>query len=216
MVGEAKIRARRIVYKTTEVTDASARGAIMPGKVTLGDAQFIIAGAKADFSAVMQPANLGTSLSGAAKLDGADVGQLTQVLGIARPPLDGRLVARATWAMSGLSLSDALKASREFAVLSMNGGAVSRQLVQTAAADVPALFGGGNGSARVTCLLAIADLRGLAGPVAPVRLATSEGTIEGFGQVDLLEEMAGCDDPHRAVHDELRRARHSYPHPGRI
>jgi hypothetical protein len=90
--------------------------------------------------------------------------------------------------MSGLSLPDALKASREFAVLSMNGGAVSRQLVQTAAADVRALFGGGNGSARVTCLLVIADLRGLAGPVAPVRLATSEGTIEGFGQVDLLRK----------------------------
>jgi AsmA family protein len=89
--------------------------------------------------------------------------------------------------MSGLSLPEALKASRGAAVLSMNGGVVSRQFMQMAAADLRVLFGGGKGNARITCLLAIADLHGFAGPLAPIRLVTSEGTIEGFGQIDLLK-----------------------------
>ena len=67
----------------------------------------------------------------------------------------------------------------------MNGGTVPRQLVEMASVDVRALFGGEKGSARITCLLAIADLHGLAGPVAPMRLVTSAGTIEGFGEIDL-------------------------------
>jgi uncharacterized protein involved in outer membrane biogenesis len=159
----------------------------MPGKVALSDARFIIVGAKADLSLAMEPASRGTSVAVAAKFEGAEIGQLARVLGMGRPPLEGRLSARATLTMSGLSLPEALKASRGAAVLSMNGGAVSRQLMQMAAADLRALFGGGKGEARITCLLAIANLQDLAGPLAPIRLVTSEGTIEGFGQIDLLK-----------------------------
>ena len=102
----------------------------MPGKVALSDARFTIVGAKADLSIVLEPASKGTSLVGAAKFEGADIGQLTRMLGMGRPPLEGRLSAGATLTMSGLSLPEALKASRGAAVLSMNGGVVSRQLMQ--------------------------------------------------------------------------------------
>ena len=187
VVGEARVSAKRVVYGTTDISDVAARGIVMPGKVALSDARFAVVGAKAELSVAMEPASHGTSLVGAAKFDGADIGQLARMLGMGRPPLEGRLSARATLTMSGLSLPEALKASRGAAVLSMNGGVVSRQLMQMAAADMRALFGGGKGNARITCLLAIADLQGLAGPLAPIRLATSEGTIEGFGQIDLLK-----------------------------
>ena len=187
VVGEARVSAKRIVYGATEISDVAARGMVMPGKVALSDARFTIVGAKADLSIVLEPASKGTSLVGAAKFEGADIGQLTRMLGMGRPPLEGRLSAGATLTMSGLSLPEALKASRGAAVLSMNGGVVSRQLMQMAAADLRVLFGGGKGNARITCLLAIADLQGLAGPLAPIRLVTSEGTIEGFGQIDLLK-----------------------------
>jgi uncharacterized protein involved in outer membrane biogenesis len=187
VVGEARVSAKQIVYGATEVSDVTAHGMVTPGKITLTDTRFAVVGAKADLSVAMEPASRGTSVAVAARFEGADIGQLARMLGMGRPPLEGRLSARATLTTSGLSIPEALKASRGAAVLSMNGGAVSRQLMQMAAADLRALFGGGKGSARITCLLAIADLQGLAGPLAPIRLATSEGTIEGFGQIDLLK-----------------------------
>jgi hypothetical protein len=158
---------------------------VTPGKITLTDTRFAVGGAKADLSVAMEPASRGTSVAVAARFEGADIGQLARMLGMGRPPLEGRLSARATLTTSGLSIPEALKASRGAVVLPMNGRAVSRQLMHIAAADLRALFGGGKGSARITCLLAIAELQGLAVPLAPIRLATSEGTIEGFGQIDL-------------------------------
>ena len=188
VVGEMRASAKRIVYGKTEITDAATRAVLMPSEIRIADARFTVAGARADLVVTMEPATPGTLLSGVAKLENADLAQLTRIFGIGRPPLDGRLSTQATLTMSGATMVDALKHSHETVVLSMLGGAVSRQLVEHAAIDLGALFGDAAGSARVTCLLAIADLHGLAGRLAPIRLISSEGTIEGFGQVDFLRK----------------------------
>ena len=90
VVGEARVRAKRIVYGATEISDVAARGMVVPGKVALSDARFAVVGAKADLSVAMEPASHGTSVAGAAKFEGADIGQLARMLGMGRPPLEGR------------------------------------------------------------------------------------------------------------------------------
>jgi hypothetical protein len=49
---------------------------------------FAVVGAKADLPIAMEPASHGTSLVGAATFEGADIGQLTQMLDMGRPPLE--------------------------------------------------------------------------------------------------------------------------------
>jgi hypothetical protein len=49
---------------------------------------FAAVGAKADLPIALKPASHGTSLVGAAKFKSADIGQLTQMLGMGRPPLE--------------------------------------------------------------------------------------------------------------------------------
>jgi uncharacterized protein involved in outer membrane biogenesis len=184
---DAHIAAAAATYGKVRVSDLDLRASVAPGRVAISDATLGIAGAKASLSAAAEPARPGTRITAAASVSGVDAAQLTQMLDAADAGLSGRIDGRASLDMTGTTATDALGSSHASAVIAMRDGQVSRALMEKASIDLRTLLRKGAGTAQVTCLLGVADLRNGAGPVSPLRLRTSEGTLVGGGQIDLVK-----------------------------
>lgn len=184
---DAHIAAADATYGKLRVSDLDLHGSVAPGRVAVSDATLGIAGAKASLSASAEPARPGTRITASVSVSGADAARLTQMLDAADAGLSGRLDGRAALDMTGTTTTDALRSSHASAVIAMRDGEVARALIEKASIDLRTLLRKGAGAAQVTCLLGIADLRNGAGPVSPLRLRTSEGTLVGGGQIDLLK-----------------------------
>jgi uncharacterized protein involved in outer membrane biogenesis len=184
---DAHIAAADTTYGKVRVSDLDLRGGVAPGRVAVTDATLGIAGAKASLSASAEPARPGTRVTASVSVSGADAARLTQMLDAADAGLSGRVDGRASLDMTGTTTTDALRTSHASAVIAMRDGEVARALMEKAAIDLRILLRKGGGAAQVTCLLGIADLRNGAGSLSPLRLRTSEGTLVGGGQIDLLK-----------------------------
>jgi hypothetical protein len=77
-----------------------------------------------------------------------------------------------------------LKNSNAQAVISVVQGRVARELVELLSTDLRALFHGGEGSATLTCMLAVIEMRNGLGVVAPLRLRSPEIAMIGGGRID--------------------------------
>jgi uncharacterized protein involved in outer membrane biogenesis len=182
---DAQLEAVAMRYGAVGIHDFATHLAVIPGKVSLEKTSFGIVGGKAALSALATPAPAGTQVAASIALTGADIGALGQMLSLGPTQLAGRIDLRASAEAAGGTMQRALGASRLDAVLAMQGGSLPRQIIQMASVDLDQLFGAKKGLVRVSCLLAGANLRNLAGPIAPLRLRTADGTINGAGQIDL-------------------------------
>ena len=86
-------------------------------------------------------------------------------------------------------MAEARSANRIFAIVAMAGGTMDRHLVGLASTDVRSLFGLRTGLSRLSCLLAILDLRDGLGAIAPLTIRTSDGTIIGSGTYDARRDV---------------------------
>ena len=115
---------------------------------------------------------------------GLEVSQLRQAVGAGDVPLSGRLDLHAIAEGGGVSL----KTSRASVVATMAGGSVSERWVELASTDPAGLLRSSRTMVPMTCLLAVANVRGGRAQLGPVRVRSSQGTIAARGAVDLIAE----------------------------
>ena len=108
------------------------------------------------------------------------------MLGAASGQISGRLDARAEVDMTGETVDAGLKNSRGQAVVSVVQGRVARDLVERLSTDLRGLFHSGEGSAALTCVLAVMEMRNGLGVVAPLRLRSPEIVMIGSGKIDFM------------------------------
>jgi uncharacterized protein involved in outer membrane biogenesis len=183
---DATITAGQLKYGTTVLTNFSGRVRSMPGEVTVNDLSFRFVGGTVLASAQAQTAGDGTRLRVAAALSEADTGEVARMLGAANGQISGRMDARAEVEMTGATVDVALKDSRGQAIVSVIQGRVARDLVEKLSSDLRGLFRSGEGSAPLTCVLAVVDMHNGLGVVAPLRLRSPEIALIGGGNINFI------------------------------
>jgi uncharacterized protein involved in outer membrane biogenesis len=183
---DAAITAGQLKYGATVLANFAVRVRSMPGEVTVNDLSFGLAGGTAQASAQAQTAGTGTRLHLAAALSQADTGQIARLFGAATGQISGRLDARAEVEMTGETVDAALKNSRGQGIGSVIQGHVARDLVEKLSTDLRGLFRSGEGSAQLTCVLVVVDMRNGLGAVAPLRLRSPEIAMIGGGTINFV------------------------------
>ena len=186
---DARITVAAANFGTTRLSDVAFSAHVQPGRVTLDETSLVVAGGKARLWASAEPAGNGTHIVGGATIAGADAAELVRGLGGPAGALGGRLDGGVTLDMVGATVSRALAASRIAAVVGMRDGSITRNLMELVSTDLRRLLRKRAGSARVSCLIGIANLTNGSGPVNPLRLRTSGGTVVGSGRIDLARRV---------------------------
>nr|WP_246526738.1 AsmA-like C-terminal region-containing protein [Plastoroseomonas hellenica] len=116
---------------------------------------------------------------------GLDAAQLARSAALQSARLSGQATAGITLDIAGETLGAALRNGRGQAVVTMIEGRIARSALEAASTNILALFRDQDGTARIRCLVAAADLRDGRTTIAPLRLRTTEATISGGGSIDL-------------------------------
>ncbi len=182
---DAHLTAKQFRYGAWRAEDVDLKAKLAPGKLSIEPLTMRLAGGTNRIDAVMENAKSATELRLDASLDGANVTQLSGLLGIGTVPLGGTIDARVHLVFTGNTLTEAGRRNRGAVILSMRGGSIERKVVEGASTDIRSLFRAPTGSDRIACLLGVLDLRDGIGRVAPLRIMTSTGTIAGTGTLDI-------------------------------
>ncbi|HYM02363.1 MAG TPA: AsmA-like C-terminal region-containing protein [Stellaceae bacterium] len=182
----ASINVKRLDYGTTRIADVAVRAAIVAAQVTVSQLNFAFAGGKVDASGTAHGVATGSHVVMDAALAGADMRQMSEMLGVDADQFTGKLDGAAALDMTGPTLKDALRASRGHAVVTMTQGNVARALLERASTDLRSLFRESEGSVPIRCLLGVIDLRNGTSTISPLRLRTKDAVLIGGGYVDLL------------------------------
>lgn len=185
---DARIAARQLTYGKRHLADVTVALRTRPGEIAVSDLSFAFAGGRVAGTSSAKAMGPRSHIAVSAALTGADASAAASALGAEPGQIAGKLDGRLILAMTGATLSEALKASSGEAVLAMTGGRVSRDLVERASTDLRTLFRKDEGWMPVSCLLGIATLRDGVATIAPLRLRTPETTLVGGGQIDLATE----------------------------
>ncbi|WP_419897531.1 AsmA family protein [Roseomonas sp. USHLN139] len=127
----------------------------------------------------------GGAISGRLDATGLEVQVLGRTLGLGALPLQGRLDGHAAVTGQGATLNAAWHAAQASAVVTMRAGSIERAVIEAASTDLRGLLRRAPGMVPLRCLVAVIDLRGAEGQVAPLRLRTDQGTLYGQGRFDL-------------------------------
>jgi hypothetical protein len=93
--------------------------------------------------------------------------------------------ARVAVSASGATLNAAAHGARVSAVVSMDGGGIGREVIETASIDMRRLFRKAKGMSAVSCVLGVLDMSAGVGTLLPVRVRAADGTIVGHASFDL-------------------------------
>jgi hypothetical protein len=190
---DAHIVADQVMRRRVSGHDLDLTLSLRPGVLTVGPVTLGIAGGVATSHTRVMNSPVGANGQAGADimfdggLTGVDALSLASLLGLGAIPLTGAIDSRFSGGASGTDLAAARNSSRGFAILSMAGGTIDRRLVELASTDIRALFGR-RGAGKLTCLLAILNLRDGVGAIAPLRLKTPAGTITGGGAYDFRRD----------------------------
>lgn len=184
----ARLSARELVYARVHATDVGFAAALTPGRVAVEELSLTYLGARIRASGRIEAA-AASEEGGRVSVDVAgsrlDVQRLRRELGFGPIPLQGRMEARVAVAAEGASLNAAARAAHVSAVVSMDGGAIGRDVIETASIDVRRLFRKAKGTSGVSCLLGVLDMRAGVGTVLPLRIKAADGTVAGHASFDL-------------------------------
>ncbi|HEY4133873.1 MAG TPA: AsmA family protein [Alphaproteobacteria bacterium] len=182
---EARIAAQKVRYGAATLEDFKLAGHLRPGEIGLDALDFGFAGGKVEAKATTRANGAGAEVTVEAAYAGADVGRLTQMMGLDAGLLSGRLDGRMTFAMSGKTFKQALAASEGQTVVVMGGGQIARSLLEKVSLDLRSAFRRNAQTTPVECLVAVIDVKGGQGRVAPLKMRTPEATLLGGGSVAL-------------------------------
>ncbi len=183
---DASIDAKQLTYATAHMADVGLHLKLVSGSATLSQLGLAFAGGRIDASGSAVSATGGTHVVGRGALSGADAAQLARFIDALAGKLGGKVDGGFDMDMTGDTLGNAVKAARGHGVLEMVQGSISRDLMEKLSTDLRNLFGNGQGSVQVACMLGIADLRNGVAKISPLKLKSKAGTLIGGGQVDIL------------------------------
>lgn len=186
---DARISAATARFGEATLSDVSLRAHAEPGRVTLDDASLFVAGGKVRLWASAEPATNGPHMLGRATIARADASELVRWLGGPPRVVAGRVDGGVTLDLVGDTVPRALAAGRITAVVAMRDGSVTHNMFELASIDLRRLLRKRAGSARLSCLIGIAHLKNGSGPMNPLRVRTSDGTIGGSGWIDLTKRV---------------------------
>lgn len=182
----ARLTARELVYGRVQAIDAGITAALTPGRVTVEELALTYLGARIQASGRVEAAgDEGGRVSVDVSGSDLDVQRLRRELGFGPVPLQGRMDAKVAVAAEGGTLNAAARAARLSAVVSMDNGAIGRNVVETASIDLRRLFRKAEGMSGLSCLLGVLDMRAGIGTVLPLRIRAADGTIVGQASFDL-------------------------------
>jgi hypothetical protein len=118
-----------------------------------------------------------------------DVQALSRLLAAGNPPLLGRVDGKVLVDAIGSTLNQAAREGRLSAVLTMDGGSISRRIIELASTDARTIFRKAAGMSTISCLIAVIDIRGGTGTVSPLRIRSADGTITGRGTFDIYRHQ---------------------------
>jgi uncharacterized protein involved in outer membrane biogenesis len=185
---QGRIAVDELVLGSISLRDAVLRGRFASGLIELSELGFSHAGGRIQVIAALRAADAATGRL-TLRLDASalDAAQLAASASLQSARLSGQATAGVTLDATGATLGAALRAGRGQAVLVMTEGRIARSALEAASTNILALFRDQDGTARIRCLLAAADLRNGRTAIAPLRLRTTEATISGGGSIDLAQ-----------------------------
>lgn len=183
---QGRIAAGELVLGAISLRDMVLRGRFASGLIEVSELGFGQAGGRIQMLAALRAVDDGSGrLTLRLDATGLDAAQLAQTASLQAARLSGQATAGIRLDITGETLGAALQAGRGQAVVTMTEGRIARSALEAASANILALFRDRDGTARIRCLVAAADLRDGRTTIAPLRLRTTEATISGGGSVDL-------------------------------
>jgi uncharacterized protein involved in outer membrane biogenesis len=179
-----RLAAKLLTYAKLRIADVAFRGHITGGEMALEQVKLAFAGGTFSGSASVKNAPGGGHVVAQANLAGIDVAQLSRSAGAPGGEIAGRLDGALSLDMSGATLGSALGAGRGHAVLGLTQARIARAVLEKISTDLRSFFRTREGTAPVSCLLGIVDLRSGIGTIWPLKLRTPDATLVGYGRVD--------------------------------
>ncbi len=186
---QGQVAADQLVLGPLTFRDAILRGRLESGLVEVEQFAFGQAGGRVRImAAVRAEGDAASRLTLRVDAEGLDAAQLAESASLQSARISGQAMAGLTLDVTGETLGAALRAGRGQAVVAMTEGRIARSALEAASTNILALFRDQDGTARIRCLLAGAELRDGRLLIQPLRLRATEGTISGGGSIDLARQ----------------------------
>lgn len=189
----AKIAANALTYAPLRATNVLLRAAVTPGRVKADELSMTYLGARVRASGQVDSwrgprGEEGGQASADVDMAGMEVEALRRALGLRPVPLQGPMDGKIAVVGAGTTLNQAAHYGRISAVVSMNRGAIERDVIEKASIDLRLLFRKAQGMTPISCLVGAVDMRAGLGTVLPLRVRAGEGTITGTGSFDFFRD----------------------------
>ncbi len=189
-----KVSARKLDYNEVRASDVTLSGSLKPGRVTVDLLSLGYLGApfraSGQIEAVPGPGDKGRGrVTASVDMQRMDVQALRKLLDAGNLPLLGGMDAEVLVEATGATLNQAAREARLSAVFAMNGGSISRQIIELASTDARTIFRHATGMSPISCLVGVVDIRNGRGTVSPLRIRSADGTITGRGTFDIYRHQ---------------------------
>jgi uncharacterized protein involved in outer membrane biogenesis len=178
--------AGQIVAGNGRIGDFGLTAKIVSGKATLSRLVLAFAGGHIEATGEATSVKGGTRVVEHARIMKAEAAQLALYVSALAGKLTGSINGGFDLDMTGDTFGHALKASQGHMVFAMANGDVARDLMEKLSTNLMNLFRRGSGAVPVSCFLAISDFRNGLATIIPIRLRSSDGTLIGRGNVNVL------------------------------
>jgi AsmA family protein len=182
---DAHLSVGQLIYNGIRGSNVSLSAAVTPSRVTVRALVLTYLGTSIRAEGRLDAAGNVGRVSATVVVSGADIQQMSRLLGFGSVPLFGKLDAQLVTSSSGATFNGAARAAKVAAAVSMNGGSIARQVIEMASTDILLLFRRANGTTPVSCLLGILNMNAGVGTISPLRIRTAAGVVVGEGRFDL-------------------------------
>ena len=186
---EARLAAGELHYGRLHARDARLHVILLPGQLRVESLAMQAFGARISGSGMLEPVEDEVQVRLDLALQEGELDPLRRALGIRELPLSGRIEGRLSVTGRGKTLNSASRQAHVSAVLAMSGGTIAREVVEMATTDVRSLFRTARGRVRLSCAIGVLDMRAGVGEIAPLRVRSANGTIQGLASFDLHRQQ---------------------------
>ncbi|BCK75127.1 hypothetical protein AA0242T_0058 [Acetobacter aceti NRIC 0242] len=181
-----KLSSRSVRYNDLVFSDASLATSLQPGRIDVSALQLSWMKASLHASGEIVTHPRGSSLHAMVDVSKADIDTFRREAGLAPVPVSGTLSFRVKASAEGVrTLNEASRNADIQAVVGMNSGQISKEVIGIASSNIGTLFGTMKGTTPVTCLLGALKMSRGEGAVVPLRIYTPAGSIVGEALFDL-------------------------------
>ncbi|UPY39260.1 AsmA-like C-terminal region-containing protein [Sediminicoccus sp. KRV36] len=182
---ELRMSANELLYDALHAREARLVASLVPGEVRVETLSMQAFGARISATGRLEADEDDLQVAADVTMTEGDLEALRRAFGIRELPISGRIEGRLAVTGRGRSLNAAARGAHVSAVLAMSGGSIAREVIEMTTTDLRALFRTARGRVRLSCMIAVLDMRAGVGEVAPMRLRSANGMISGMASFDL-------------------------------